>query len=237
VLLAALLLSACPGNETEDPLNCPAPTVYLECSNGRASVTVAHHVSTSRYLPCREHDGTTTVTCAQGCALEGSETYPDVGVIPSAEILCAEAPVAKVGDACDYLHPCVPTRAQLAADGTVTGQTYLYCEPNAMECAVANPVGGPGHFDACDASIVAQYGQPNATGVVATPGGPSCLIAWDDTAKKSVSGSTRSCVGDWECAVGWLCDDQLQPLGADPHPAAVCKPGPRGTLAPAMLTK
>jgi hypothetical protein len=64
----------------------------------------------------------------------------------------------------------------------------------------------------------------------------ACLLAFDPVTQVVASGITRRCIGDWQCPEHALCDDQIPRLvGGDP--IAVCKPGPRGTLTPAMLSE
>jgi len=105
-----------------------------------------------------------------------------------------------------------------------------------------------GFLQPCDAWVMSMFGA-GVNGVYAelwttqSVGPPSippdgCLLAWDDATQTLTSGKTIKCIGDWQCPVGTLCDDQLMfvlPYASD-HPG-FCKPGPRGTLTPAMLSR
>ena len=176
-------------------------------------------------------------TCTQGCIVETVVTGAS-NTLPTADpgLLCAERPSKKVGDACTDV--CWPTRAELAADGTVTGQTYLACDHTTSTCVAAPAPVIPGYLKAsCD---------PNATSAVSSGVGyiegtqyeqvysyPPCLIVWSGGVQ--YSGATIACLGDWDCPDGSLCDDQLDLLTGY-RPFAVCKPGPKGVLTPAMLS-
>lgn len=215
---------------------CAGPYQSVACFGGTATGTIAWDRSTSRTLACPEKDKTITATCAQGCAVDVNRSSIGSGdpVVADPALLCADTPAAKVGDACGPQQPCLPTRAILAADGTVTGQTYLACGAGGTCVEAAAPT-IPGYLQACDATTVATYGVADATGLVVL-GDQACLIAWDAAAGAATSGVTRACVGDWECPAGGLCDDRLTRLDAQTGTiVAVCKPGPRGTLTPAML--
>jgi hypothetical protein len=74
-------------------------------------------------------------------------------------------------------------------------------------------------------------------GVVAPEMGTlTCLLAWDASTNMVKSAVSQVCLGDWDCPSGSFCDDQIPPLPASfPTKFAVCNPGPRGTLTPAML--
>ncbi|HLL25708.1 MAG TPA: hypothetical protein VK427_26405 [Kofleriaceae bacterium] len=180
------------------------------------------------------HD--TTATCAEGCAVEvefPERRVEDLGIAQltaAPRVLCAETAEARVGDACkpDGTLPCLPTRAHLAADGTVTGQTYLACGAN-QTCATAPPPVISRYLEACDPAIVAEHGANGVNRGVSVGGVDACLLALNAATHTVASGRTKRCVGDWNCPAGSLCDDQVSGV------AAVCKPGPRGMLSPAML--
>jgi hypothetical protein len=161
----------------------------------------------------------------------------------AAAALCSETPEAKPGDACDHYstetygagsphHPCLPTRAQVGSDGSVIGQTYLACGADDVCVAAAAPA-VPSYLAPCAATVVSQWGGPGVTGLVT---GGDCLLAWDETNQRMTSGTTILCLGDWECPEHALCDGSLPVLDYPGVTQAVCKPGPRGTLTPAMLT-
>jgi hypothetical protein len=185
-------------------------------------------------LPCGLDYHACTVdhaTCTAGCALaiDVPGGYDFQG---SVAVLCAETPAAQVGDPCD--RNCLPTRASIAADGTVT-QQYLACADD--------PTTGASACAAAPAPIVASYLQPCAPYQLADAGNypgqdgvidESCLIAWDGTTLHA--GTTFRCLGDWQCPDGSLCDDQLFYAGEPERSPGVCKPGgPRGVIDPLRL--
>lgn len=171
------------------------------------------------------------MTCAEGCAVEGSMPWGGWPTPwPSAQAFCVNGPEKAVGDACGF---CIPTRAVLAADGTVESMTYLRCESGMCAATTAPLVAG--FLQSCGAAVVAPHQSPGVNGLVATgSAGVYCLIAWDSGTNTARSGVTRQCMGDWFCPEGSLCDDDIARLDAGPK-MGVCKPGPRGTLTPAML--
>lgn len=180
------------------------------------------------------------VTCATGCALQARFTFPSFPIMPmpAPELFCAGVPEAQVGDACSTQGvSCVPTHARLAADGTVASQTYLACDPttNGGVCAIVPAPTITNYLTACSVALVAQFGIEDVNGVVVPDEFGGCLLAWDPAAGAVTSGITRRCLGDWQCPDGSLCDDQLNKVSGA-SPAAVCKPGPRGMLTPAMLS-
>ncbi|HEU0029123.1 MAG TPA: hypothetical protein VFQ53_00730 [Kofleriaceae bacterium] len=203
-------------------------------------------------------------SCTAGCAREGAfeVMFPLTGPIDTSTLsllghpaaLCAETPEVQPGDVChdgwsfpssntgvkrmtDAAVPCAPTRAKLAADGTVERNIRLACDPTEHCLDVTDTIAEDVPFAACDPAVVAELGTPNVNGVVAMAFGASaCLLAWDDVAQVARSGRARPCVGDWQCGPHSLCDDQLVLLGTTMPPIAVCKPGPRGVLTPAMLS-
>lgn len=238
VALAACHRGATSPPDARDFYVCAGPYQTVQCVGGTATGRLAWDRSTSRTRACPEKDRTTSATCAQGCAVEASRTTIGTGdpLVDAPSLLCAETPAAAVGDPCGATRPCLPTRATLAADGTVTGQTYLACGAGGTCVAAAAPTIDR-YLQACDASTIATYGVAGATGIVDLGGGQACLIAWDAAAGAPTSGVTRACVGDWECPISALCDDRLVQLTASAGPIAVCKPGPRGSLTPAMLAR
>jgi hypothetical protein len=213
-------------------------TVRCTTNTAHTEIDLYRNDHTSHTM-CSETLQQSTVTCTS-CALEldrvifnelrpGSLEY----LGSAAQVLCAETPEAQVGDACNVTgtEPCLPTRAQLNGDGTVSGQSYLACNVTSGQCEAAGAPDVPMYLQACDATTLSQYGIANAVGTA----GP-CLIAWNSSTQTAASGQTRECVGDWDCPEGALCDDQIAPLGTSAR-LAVCKPGPRGTLTPAMLSR
>ncbi len=176
-------------------------------------------------------------TCAQGCIVEtvvtgALHTLP----IDQPGLLCAERPSAQVGDACSEV--CWPTRAELAADGTVTGQNYLACDPTTDTCVAAPAPVIPGYLGpSCDPNYTSQVtsgvGYIAGTQYEEVYSYPPCLIVWSGGVQ--YTGGTVACLGDWDCPAGSLCDDQLDLLQGD-QPFAVCKPGPKGVLTAAMLS-
>ena len=247
--LCSLAVAACTSPEEPQqppqppPYLCDGPFSSLSCAGGAAVGSSAYGRSTSRTIACPLPDQRFTATCAQGCAIaqQGTWSAIDATALADPRVLCAETPAAKVGDPCDAQRPCLPTRAVIAADGTVSGQTYLACGAGGT-CVEAAPPTIAGFLGPCTAAVVQQFGIAGATGYVELggggydAGGDVCLIAWDAAAKAPASGVSHTCAGDWDCPAGALCDDRLGELNGVGQ-AAVCKPGPRGTLTPAMLTR
>jgi hypothetical protein len=239
MLLPFVLAAACGGNPSVDPSLCPVITSAASCTGNRVDAWVTFQGAIpTHHLECAQLDRNASATCADGCAVEatGMWTQRDGEVLDAPAILCAETPVAKAGDYCDDQAPCLPTRVRLATDGTVIGQDYLTCDDTKHQCVADIPPTIPSYLAACDASVVSTYGRPNATGfAVADSMGGVCLIAWDTTTNATVSGISRACLGDWDCPASALCDDGLTRLDSASDAVAVCKPGPRGVLTPAML--
>ena len=178
--------------------------------------------------------------CSAGCAVQamsraGAQAAPLANDLAA---FCSDTRAAQVGDACDDATPCLPTRATLAADGTVTGQEYLTCGEGKCIAAAAPDV--PEYLGACADDPTPYAGQTGL--IVATvydPAAPdaaaACLVATDPVTKRVASAATITCVGDWECPDGALCDDQLDQLAGGFVALGACKPGPRGVLTPDML--
>jgi hypothetical protein len=173
--------------------------------------------------------------CASGCLVEFTTAQSYWGVPHSVydpAVFCAETPEARVGDPCTtfsegLVKECLPTRAQVDANGVVIGQTYLAC--GVSTCASRPPPIVPEYLAPCPTDVVEQHGGNNVNGIVGA-GTHLCLLAWDAVTQTTKSGKTISCLGDWECPQDALCDD----LGVSFFGA--CKPGPRGVLTPAMLS-
>lgn len=239
---------------TETRPHCTSIHMTASCSFITAATRTSVSGGAGSHSLCRV-EATREATCT-ACALEAMVAdfrayYPGQpagdlwDLAGSPEALCAETPEAKVGDACDpgerqlttFVLPsksCLPTRARLAADGTVLGQSYLQCVSGTCQAASAPVV--TRYLEACDSALVAQYAMMNVNGVVAEAPAvnrEACLLAWDGTETRS--GVTMTCVGDWQCPEGSLCDDQMTMLKPATSPVAVCKPGPRGTLTAAMF--
>ena len=228
---------------------CQVIDARVSCEAGAVAVKLRRFGFGTDPSKFCEVTGTTTASCAAGCAV--TNTVAQRGAIPhyamaqyahAPAALCTETPEAKVGDTCSAQEPirgCIPTRAKLAADGTVIGHDYLTCDGNSKLCVAASPA--PFAAAACDAATLAQYGTANANGVVALDpldttswtARRACLLAWNTATQTIASSTSISCIGDWQCPAGALCDDQIAMIGT--AKIAVCKPGPRGTLTPAML--
>jgi hypothetical protein len=230
------------GGGSEQPFYvCVGPYASLSCVDGRATGSIAYDRTTSRTLACPEQDHRYSATCgAAGCLVEGfyaPTSARAAAALRNPSLLCADTPEAQVGDACDADHPCLPTRAHLADDGTVSGQTYLDCDTASATCVAVAPPGLTGYLQACSADVVARLGAAGVNGYVLPYYSPEvCLIAWDEATHTAASGRSTLCFGDWQCPEGSLCDDGLTPLDTFSGQGAVCKPGPRGRLTPAMLS-
>jgi hypothetical protein len=237
------------------PPPCPTSApYYLEqasCSGGQAwTWTGWFYRGAGSHSMCSVMLASTTATCASGCAIPGGtfrhgEPPADITAFVGApQILCTETAEAKLGDACNTLGtaPCLPTRVRLNADGTVASQDYLACGAGGTCVAAPAPVIA-GYLQPCDPALVAQYATPGTSGLVPLsnqsfgfvhrPSG--CLVAWDSTAQALATGVAPYCVGDWQCPAGSLCDDAVPSLATPGSFGALCKPGPRGVLTPAML--
>jgi hypothetical protein len=246
-LTAALFVIGCADHAPTDPdatcyLATPGGEATTSCVAGVATVETWPQGTTSQTIHCSTAV-TATATCAQGCAVEtlvheGGTLTLSAPVARTPAALCKETPEAKAGDQCaDPGEPCVPTRARLAADGTVAGQDYLTCAGATCAAAAAPTIAH--YLDRCDATTLQTYGKTGARGVAPVVNGvgtSACLLAWDTQTGAITSGVTTRCVGDWNCPAGALCDDALTDLTNRQQVIAVCKPGPRGTLTPAMLT-
>jgi hypothetical protein len=186
---------------------------------------------------CYDHG---TFMCTQGCTIESQVEWPlDPRIaMPDGAIFCAETPVAALGGPCN--HDCLPTRAEVAADGTVT-QQYLECADDSSGgyvCAAAPPPVVDGYLAPCPMTA-AHYGGPGVNGVFSAYDDGfdlvhECLLAWDAASGTIANGETIPCIGDWECPDSSLCDDRL---ALQTPPLAVCRPGgPRGApLDPGRL--
>ena len=209
--------------------NCVPSSTRVSCVGGMARVQV-NHVPQSPMFSCSKPPDVTTATCASGCTIEGVRTYSwQATLVPKAPQLCAETDVAVAGGPC----PCLPVRATLASDGTVAMTTYLRCVAGACEAAPAPTIAS--YLQRCDAATLAQYGVQDVNGVVVA-GDAGCLLAWNPATSAVTSGVTQRCIGDWDCPAGSLCDDEVATVNPVGEAVAVCKPGPRGSLTPQMLS-
>ncbi len=256
------------GGDPNDLMDCMVVNTVASCEGTDASTTIDFGGGSTSLTLCHAAPVEAGAMCGQ-CAVNAyvDENITDqtahvevADFVDHPEVLCAETPEAKVGDACappvfsrtsSFPYetvsgdlPCLPTRAHVNADGTVAGQDYLVCDGGAGRCVASLAPTIEGYLEKCAPATLAKYGATGAVGVVDLGAGngslgstapEACLIAWDSTTQAPASGMTIECIGDWECPAGALCDDQVPALDA-PHPIAVCKPGPRGTLTPAMLT-
>jgi hypothetical protein len=243
IVTPLLFLAACWSSDpgVEEPDLCAAEQVAkLSCAGDQAIGAIVHPSGgTSQTLACRQLDRSWAATCAQGCrlAVDGVYSARDGLAMTRPDLLCAEAPTAQLGDHCDAQTPCLPTRAQLDRAGEVIGQVYLTCDDRAQRCVADVPPQVDGFLQACAGAVVSRYGTAGARGAVYDASGAgACLIAWDATANVARSGVTVRCDGDWDCPAGALCDDRIPRLDGGTL-AGVCKPGPRGTLTAAMLTR
>jgi hypothetical protein len=247
VVVSLALVAGCKGHagtpdsgyEWPQPPDCTEHwSLTLTCIGDQASGTLVGYTSSgTAHCPSGGME-TWSATCAQGCAVQGSlevesgGTGPEPPWIHDPGLLCAERASTKVGDPCT--DECWPTRADLAADGTVTGQTYLVCDSTTMTC---REWPGPGGWlpSPCDSSLSSQL-PPGTTGYrIPVASTQACLVAWDST-NQPVTASTSQCIGDWQCPTSTLCDDHLVDLDDATQVHGVCKPGPKGVLTPAMLS-
>ena len=201
----------------------------LECRDGKA-IAWAHTP-----VPCWAWTGRcprTEVTCAGGCALE---FYDDRVVeygrqtLDGLRALCAETPLAAVGDRCDE-SGCVPVRAATAEDGTAR-LTYLACELATRTCTVTGAPVIDRYLEGCPLAA-ASLGRNLQEGVVSVTPRPTfdlqwCLVARNDAGDVR-HGLTLSCIGDWDCPASSTCDTFRDTDFGD-LPVALCRPGPRGT--------
>jgi hypothetical protein len=191
------------------------------------------------------------VQCTSGCALESATKIEWTFGWPSQEylasvyaialnpaVLCAETPDAQTGDACtssaevSAAPACMPTRAQLDGNGGVASQSYLQCDGTG-HCAPSSPPVISNYLKVC--SVTPMNGVSGVMSTTQLPSLDACLVAWDDATQTMASGKTVQCAGDWACPAGSLCD-RVPVVGTASAMLAVCKPGPRGTLTPAMLS-
>src|SRR6185437_487763 len=212
-LFFALAVAACadPSSDGSCPGGIAVSTCYAtvtnECRAGVAQSLIRTQESQTPCTVCEPADDVVhRATCAGGCAVEVEMPWlPTYAAIANPAILCADTPEAKAGDACSYqAGDCLPTRARLAADGTVAAQEYLSCDGHA--CVAAAPPIVADYLKPCP--IVDDYRTPGLVGVLYGTGG-SCLLAWDAAAGVMRSGQTIECAGDWACPGGSLCDDQI----------------------------
>ena len=240
------LFAACQGMPSGgDDEVCSGEMTSLSCQGDEAEGMITFGATTSATIACaRDHDVDEIVTCpGGGCYLQVQTTQPfnhDGEAILDPAALCTKTPVAQAGDACDAAqHPCLPTRVQLAADGTVAGQDYLACDNGT--CVAAPPPVVASYLQACAAEILARETAQSAAhadvDTVDNFNGGWCLVAWDDAAQRAATGVTIACMGDWDCPAQSLCDDRIPLVGATADRPGVCKPGPKGTLTPAMLSE
>ena len=168
---------------------------------------------------CEDYGGVCPVTetsCQLGCDLDGVGYFED----PETELepvrLCAETPAAIAGDTCNDATLCLPTRAAVQPDGTVT-QTYLTCD--AGTCVETAPPVIEGWLEPCDG--VTEPPSPDFVGL-----DELCLIQHVSATSCLQTGRTVNCRGDWECPAGATCDDAIP--GTPAYGGAFCRPGPRG---------
>lgn len=214
-----------------------ANAAFIDCNGDAATSGIAALWTGSSCLVCTPAgQASYQATCTAGCAVHISMPYAKVDqVIAKPAILCAETPEAVAGDPCANANSdCLPTRAKIAADGTVSGQDYLRC--NVDQCVAAAPPVIANYLGRCSDAALASESKPGVYGV-AYRGDEICLLAWDASAGAVTSGDTIECAGDWQCPAGSLCDDQIPSDVVGASTFGVCKPGPKGTLTPAMLSR
>ena len=221
---------SCPGGIQRS--TCWA-TATISCAAGSAASGIRQPLLADPCTVCvPATDLSYTASCAGGCAVSvDMQWLPTYAALAHPAILCAETPAAKAGDPCtNQADDCLPTRAQLAADGTVSAQDYLTCSAGACVHAAAPVVAH--YLERC--GNVDDY----AVGTVGVSYGSagSCLVAWDPARGAMTSGQTIECAGDWACPSGSLCDDQIADARGSATKLGVCKPGPRGVLTAAMLS-
>ncbi|HEU0029122.1 MAG TPA: hypothetical protein VFQ53_00725 [Kofleriaceae bacterium] len=254
--------SSPPPDAANDISMCFPVSATAVCFQGQAITRVRFSGGSTSNTLCRASEVTLSATCAAGCTIEGAFAL-DAAHGPLAElvafaghpeVLCAETSEPPPGAACRRplfpatstnvrgalaaAVPCVPTRAEVAGDGTVVRRD-LTCSDTG-QCVAASPPVVSSYLAPCPSAIVTANGRPDVNGVVAVDPTiafdlAACLLAWDAATQTVRSGTTLRCVGDWQCPSDAICDDALTPLGDTPAPVAVCKPGPRGVLTPAML--
>lgn len=201
-----ILLVACGDNRTVPDaalpidarsIDTPPPVCEVfelaSCTNGTAKLELVAFDGCAAPV-VREH------ACG-ACAIDFARVNLGARTMFSLEpvIFCAETPSVSLNAPCGPTL-CLPTRAAIAGDGTVTGQQYIACGEEF--CIPRLPPMIPDYGAACTTTT---YDERD-------PSRSACLAG----------GATRYCIGDWECPTGMLCDDEA----GTPRP--VCKPGPRG---------
>lgn len=245
MIVMAAVLAACGTNGTSGPPDSRPGEICecfteIGCRSGQAVHSGTGEIPCDEWYAgfCEDYGGH---ACTAGCYVEsvvGSES-PRLSYAPSA-VFCLETPAAQLGDSC--ANDCLPTRAQVATDGTVT-QQYLQCGGTTTAMCVAAPPPVIDNYLAPCPNAAARWGGPGANGITgASDDGFAftyvCLLAWDPATATTASGATIQCVGDWDCPDGSLCDDHVAQIPADYFgPIAVCRPGgPRGEpIDPARL--
>jgi hypothetical protein len=185
-----------------EPAACETYEI-ASCLDGLARVTIESFdgcaVSVAREQAC---------TCSVEFARMnlGERSAPSLDLA----ILCDETPTMFAGSSCGPTL-CLPTRAELAPDGTVERQRYIVC---GEETCIPRPP-----------PVIANYGArcTPADYDEREPSRAACLVVGAQT------GASEYCIGDWECPQGMLCDDRIAMR-------PVCKPGPRGVLTAEMLS-
>jgi hypothetical protein len=244
LFLIALALGACDDDATHEleAEPCHIWAHRMSCLATETTFSEEFYPGDTSSTLCLLPPITTSVTCPSGCAIQGwrltyvADPSDPVESLRDPSVLCKGAPERKVGDPCSGEGSCQPTVARLNDDGTVASMSYLTCSGGT--CVEAPPPVYEGYLEGCDPDVVAYRGGAGVLGVVtdrSRTSSEACLLAWDETAQATASGRTLTCVGDWQCPVGSLCDDQIPLLNDGRGP--ICKPGPRGTLTPAMLSR
>jgi hypothetical protein len=225
--------------------NCSAYRTTMSCIDSTARVVTTYHgppVSTCSM--CRRPPVVIEAQCTNGCVIETAMSTGYIGDSASQvrftpQMLCAETPRAQVGAPCTSTNAaCYPTSAELNPDGTVASNPFLACVMGVCTVTPNPPIAQ--YLAACPSATLAAFGMPNVNGVVGGLTQPAhpypCLLAWDSTTNTVASGITNLCAGDWDCSAEALCDGSLTVIAGPYTKLGVCKPGPRGTLTPAMLT-
>lgn len=231
---------------------CTSVRLTASCYGGVATVEFGlYGLGAGSHSMCSEFM-TATAPCAAGCTVEFSADHdypisdtrytsdPLYALAGAPSLLCAETPRAHAGDPCDVpIKPetaperrCLPVCADLDGSGAVVAENDLRCNA-ASVCGSVSAPHVTGYLQACDATVVAQYS--GSTGAVVSYY-TACLLAWDATMQRALSGRTIPCISDGDCPDGALCDDKLMLLDPQGQRQGVCKPGPRGSLAATPLT-
>ena len=204
------------------------------CENGNGLSTPSTEVPCDQWTTafCTDH---WSYPCMNGCAIESVGLGADLGNGVDPAVFCAEAPTAQVGDSCGV--GCLPTRATADATGKVS-QLYLACDQATQRCAAALAPTVSRWMAPCPLTAAA-WGAPGVNGRAGASqdAGAFCLLAWDASTATVANGLTITCLGDWDCPAGAMCDDHVARLQqTDDQVQAVCRPGPRGTpIDPARL--